>query len=108
MIGLSPEAGVIALTDHEYIYVCGNNIVIHNVSERTQRFIPGLEGSNGVSFISLTPCRRFLAVCERTNQAIVFIYDLVYPSRKRKVITNNELKASEFQSIGFVNPTDKL
>lgn len=51
MIGLNPtvKPGVIALSDHVFIFVCGNNIVIHNTIEKTQKYIPGIDGTQGIS-----------------------------------------------------------
>jgi hypothetical protein len=56
--------GVIALSDNQFIYVCGNNIVINNTTDKSQRYIPGIEGTQGISSFELSPCKRYLAVCE--------------------------------------------
>jgi hypothetical protein len=51
MLGLNTtvKPGVIALSDHVFIFVCGNNIVIHNTIEKTQKYIPGIDGTQGIS-----------------------------------------------------------
>jgi hypothetical protein len=35
MIGLNPHAGVIPQSEKKYIYVCGSNIVIADIEEKT-------------------------------------------------------------------------
>lgn len=98
---------MIAINENTFIYVCGNNIVIHNTIEKTQRYIPGIEGTQGISTFELSPCKRYLAVCERSSQAICVIYDLVTLKRKR-VLTSAEVNAGEFISLGFALSQDKL
>lgn len=93
--------GVIAINEHAFIYVCGNNIVIHNKMEMTQRYIPGIDGTQGISCFELSPCKRYLAVCEKSPVAAVcVVYDLVTLKRKR-VLTSADVRASEFTSLGF-------
>jgi hypothetical protein len=47
------------------VYVAGHNVIIYNVEENTQFFIPGSEGTECINFITLSPTNRFLAICER-------------------------------------------
>jgi hypothetical protein len=69
LIGLRPEVkpGVIAFNDSTFIFVCGNNIVIQNIDLKTQRYIPGIEGASGITFFCLSPCKRYIAVCEKAS-----------------------------------------
>ena len=108
MIGCSPQAGILVWREHTLIYMCGSNLVLHNTHDKSQRYLPCLPNSKGITCMKFSPCQRFLAVSERSEQAIVFIYDLLMPSRRRKVLTNNELKATEFVSMDFIAPADKL
>lgn len=109
MIGINPEVkpGVLALSDNIFVYACGNNIVIHNTIEKTQRYIPSIDGTQGISCMELSHCKRYLAVCERSTQAICIIYDLNTLKRKR-VLTSIEVNASEFTSLSFAQSADKL
>jgi len=45
MLGLNPNVkpGVIALSDKQFIFVCGNNVVIYDNKE--QKYIPGIDGT---------------------------------------------------------------
>ena len=118
MLGLNPRVkpGVLALTvpnkdnkdsrDQIYIFVCGNNIVLYNATEKTQKYIPGVDGTNGISTMQLSPCKRYLAVCERHVQAICVVYDLFTLKRKR-FLTSVEVMATEFTDIGFAISQDK-
>lgn len=109
MLGLNPHVkpGILALSDHVYIFVCGNNIVIHNTIEKTQKYIPGVDGTQGITTMELSPCKRYLAVCERHTQAICVIYDLVTLKRKR-FLTAAEASATEFTDLSFATSSDKL
>jgi hypothetical protein len=33
----------------------------------TQKYISGIEGTNGITTLALSPCKRFLAVCEKAK-----------------------------------------
>jgi hypothetical protein len=67
LIGLKPDVkpGIIAFDENTFIFVCGNNIVIQNTRVKTQKYIPGIEGASGITFFCLSPCKRYLAVCEK-------------------------------------------
>lgn len=81
--------------------------MVHNILEKTQRYILGIEGSQGITSFELSPCKRYLAVCERSTQAICIVYDLNTLKRKR-ILTSAEIAATEFTSISFATSADKL
>jgi hypothetical protein len=63
--------------DHNtVIYPCGHNIVIYRTDEKSQRFIPGLEGSEGITAMALSSNKKTLAVCEKSSKAIVSLYNV--------------------------------
>ena len=64
------------LGDHHVIYPCGHNMVIYCLDDKSQIFIPGIEGSEGITTLALSPSKRFLAVCEKSEHALCIIYDL--------------------------------
>ncbi len=90
------------------LYPCGHNIVIYNLDDKSQVYIPGVEGSEGITTLALSPSRRFLAVCERAEKALCLIYDLsginqIPPlqPRRRKILTSQDYNSKEFISACF-------
>ena len=64
------------LDDNTVIYPCGHNVVIYRTDEKSQRFIPGLEGSEGITALALSPDKKHLAVCERAAKAVCTVYNV--------------------------------
>ena len=54
----------------------GRNTILYNIDQRTQRFIPGLDKSMGMTALAVSPNRRYIAVAEKAEKATVAIYDL--------------------------------
>ena len=67
---------VLFLEDNIVAYPCGHNIIIYYIAEEMQRFIPGVEGSQGITALALAPNRKFLAVCEKAQNAICTVYNI--------------------------------
>jgi hypothetical protein len=106
------------LGDHHVIYPCGHYVVIFCLDDKSQIFIPGIEGSEGITTLAISPSKRFLAVCEKSEHAICIIYDLYgvttpkngvyqYPKRK-KVLTSHDCSAKEFVSACFSPHHEKI
>jgi len=68
-MGINPniKPGIGGLDDRVFIYSCGNNIVIYNSKEKTQKYISGTDGTQGISMFELSPCKNYLAVCEKSS-----------------------------------------
>jgi len=108
---------VIYLDDNIVCYPCGHNVVIYYMTEKMQRFIPGIEGSQGITALALSPSRKFLAVCEKGTNAICTVYNIGkflelsvekksqsifdVPLKKRKILCSSEDPAKEFVSADF-------
>ena len=92
-LGIRPDVpGCIVFKDKQtIIYPCGKNLVVANLENGKQQFIPyaGDYGDDGVTALAITPNRRFLAVAEQYEPAVVTIWDL-QTTRRRKVITAKE------------------
>lgn len=61
------------------MYVAGHNVIIFNPEENegTQQFIPGSEGTECINFITISPAKKFLAICERGDvRAQCTIYNM--------------------------------
>jgi hypothetical protein len=76
----------------------GHNIVIYNNESKTQKFIHGLENSDEITALAVSPCKRFLASAEKGEKSTVVIYDL-RTLKKRKVLTTPESLSSEVLAI---------
>jgi hypothetical protein len=65
------KSNIFYLNDNTVLYPVGHNIVILNTEEKTQRYIPGIEGSEGITAVAVSPSKKFLAVSERTDKGPV-------------------------------------
>lgn len=58
--------------------------------------------------MAISPSKRNLAVCERADHAVCFVYDLHAPNRKPRVLTSTEIDAAEFVDVKFAHSSEKL
>jgi hypothetical protein len=59
------------------VYPVGHNVCIYNIEEKTQRFIPGLDGSERITGLAVSRTKRFLAIAESTEKTpVCTVYDL--------------------------------
>ncbi|VDK34050.1 unnamed protein product [Taenia asiatica] len=87
--------------EHTVIYPCGSNLVLYNLERKSQKFIPGLEKSNGMTSMATSPNRRYVALAEKTDEGpCIAIYDLASLKRK-KLLRGTGLITEEFISISF-------
>ena len=92
------------LDEHEVIYPAGHNVVFFNLDDKTQRYISGIEGTEGITALALTKSKKFLAVAERNEKApIVCIYDTQTLKVKKRIISDqmDQKDVKEFISIAF-------
>ena len=97
------------IDDQTVCYSVGHNVVLYNIEEKTQKYIPGTEGSEAITALAVTRSKKFLAIAEKTERTpICIIYDLQTLKRK-KVIASTELKKEnkEFISIAFSAKNEK-
>ena len=94
------------LEDNRVLYPCGHNIVIYHTEERTQKYIPGIEGSEGITALAISPSKKFLAVAEAAERAICCVYDLHTMKRKR-IITSSDYQSKSFLSLAFAPSAEK-
>ena len=115
---------VIFLDDNVVCYPCGHNVVVYYMTSKMQRFIPGIEGSQGITALALSASRKFLAVCEKGANAICTVYNIGkflelsvekkaqsifdVPLKKRKILCSSEDPAKEFVSADFCSKNEKL
>ena len=51
------------------------------------KFLPGTEGTTRITCYAISPLKRYLAVAEEAERAVVFVYDIEKPNRRRKILT---------------------
>lgn len=66
---------VLFYDDHEVIYPAGHNVIFYQTEEKVQRYIPGIEGTQGITALALSKSKDWLAVAEKHERTpIVTIY----------------------------------
>lgn len=91
--------------------MAGHNVIIYNMDERSQHFIPGTEGTEGINTICLSASGKFLAVCETGERAHCMIYEIPahklrkripeYESHGGSAVTELDYKCKQFLSAAF-------
>ncbi|CAB4004810.1 cilia- and flagella-associated 57-like, partial [Paramuricea clavata] len=88
------------LDEQTIVFPTGSNCILYNIDQKSQRFIPGTDKSPGITAMAVSPNRRYVAIAERSEKAIITIYDL-HTLRKRKVLTYPDGAATEYVSLAF-------
>ena len=94
------------LDDQTVIYPCGHNIVFYNTDDKVQKYIPGIEGSEGISALALSPSKKFLAVCEIAEKAVCCVFD-TSTLKRRKILTSMDYNSKSFVSVNFAPSNEK-
>lgn len=93
--------------DKKVMYVAGHNVVVYNPDEQSQTFIPGTEGTEGITHISVSNKAHLLAICERGDRkALCTIYNFQAAKKRQNVISELEFDnecytAKEFLGSAF-------
>ncbi|KAG7387905.1 Cilia- and flagella-associated protein 57 [Phytophthora pseudosyringae] len=94
------HSNVAFVDDQTVAYPAGHHVVVCSLDDKRQKFIAGTESSEGVTATALAPSRRFLAVAERSERALVSIFDLK-TLKKRKVLSSADAAARSYVSMAF-------
>lgn len=82
------------------LYPAGHNVVLYSPETKSQRLMPGTLESEGISALCVSGNRRLLAVAERSDKAMVTVYDL-QTLKRRKQLTTTEAGSKEYVSMSF-------
>jgi len=63
----SMKKSLFFLDDHRVIYPAGHNVVVYNVEDKSQAYFHGKDNFLGISAISLSPLRKYLAIGQMGN-----------------------------------------
>ncbi|KAK1930342.1 Cilia- and flagella-associated protein 57 [Phytophthora citrophthora] len=94
------HSNVAFVDDQTVAYPAGHHVVVCSLDDKRQKFIAATEASEGVTATALAPSRRFLAVAERSERALVSIFDLK-TLKKRKVLSSADAQARSYVSMAF-------
>jgi hypothetical protein len=75
--------------DGSVIYPSGHNVVLYSPDNRTQRLIPGTLESEGITAMCVSSNRRLLAVAERSEKAMITVYDLQTLKRRKVLVASD-------------------
>ena len=81
--------GAFFLGDGTIVFIVGHNVVLHHLETKTQRFIPGLVESDGITAAAISSQRRHLALAEKNDNTPIVIFDL-QTLKRRKVLVAGE------------------
>lgn len=97
----SVTSSVCYLDERTVLYPSGANIVLCNVEQKMQKFIPLTPGSEGATALAVSPNKRYVAVAEKKGERpIITIFDIT-TLRKKKVLTYTEGTFQEYVCLGF-------
>jgi WD40 repeat protein len=97
---------IFLLEDHRVVYPAGHNVVVYNMEDKSQYFYAGSEGSEGITAITVSPGKKYIAICERSDKAQCYIFDTT-TQRRRKCLVANECESKDFISVAFSPSNEK-
>lgn len=71
------------------MYPAGHNVVLYHMESRSQRFIPGSVESEGITSLSVSANKRYLAVAEQAAKGMITVFDL-QTLKRRKVLVSTD------------------
>ena len=83
------------------VYPAGSNVVVYNIDQKIQKFIPNSEKSAGLTTICVSQNRRYIAIAEKVaDKPTVTIFDL-HTLRKKKTLPFSDTQSNEIVSMSF-------
>ena len=80
---------VLFAEDGSIIYPSGHNVVLYSPDTRQQRLIPGTLESEGITAMCVSSNKRLLAVAERSEKAMITVYDLQTLKRRKVLVATD-------------------
>ena len=89
------------LDEQSILYPSGANLVLFNVDQKVQKFIPCSVGSEGMTALAVSPNKRYAAVAEKkSDKPTISVFDL-NTQKRRKVLSILDIASQEFISLAF-------
>ena len=90
------------LDEQNIIYPSGANLVIFNIDQKQQKFIPCNLNSEGMTALAISSNKRYAAIAEKKSEKpTVTIFDLITLKRRKVLSLSQEISSQEFISIAF-------
>jgi len=83
------------------VYPCGHNVIVYNLESKEQQFLHAVEtAGKGITALAVAPNKRYVAVAEQAERAVVHIHDL-NTLRRRKTLTLSDALADTCVWVAF-------
>ena len=69
--------------------------------------ILGVDGTQGITAMAVSPNKKYLAICEKAERAVCIIYE-VNTLKRRRILTTDDSDAQEFIDVKFAYSEEKL
>lgn len=90
------------LDEQSILYPSGANLIIFNIDQKVQRFIPCSLGSDGMTSIAVSPNKRYAAVAEKRNEKpVIMVIDLTTLKKKKTLVVTEPVSSTTIISIAF-------
>lgn len=74
------------------VYPSAASLVVYNTETKTQKFVPNTPDTEGITAVAIASNRKFLAVAEKADDAVITIYDL-QTYKKRKTLQTKQVES---------------
>ncbi|KAI8809706.1 WD40-repeat-containing domain protein [Cladochytrium replicatum] len=85
------------------IYPAGNNLIVSNIEQKSQRVVPVVAGPETITALALAPDRHIFAVGEKGERPSITVYDLPNFRKRRTLMATGDGSqiSKSFTSIAF-------
>eukprot|EP00746_Dinoflagellata_sp_MGD_P071928 gnl/MRDRNA2_/MRDRNA2_29238_c0_seq1.p1 gnl/MRDRNA2_/MRDRNA2_29238_c0~~gnl/MRDRNA2_/MRDRNA2_29238_c0_seq1.p1 ORF type:complete len:1218 (-),score=322.40 gnl/MRDRNA2_/MRDRNA2_29238_c0_seq1:252-3905(-) len=91
-----------AAEENQVLYPAGHNTVLYFTDQKTQKIFPGVEGTEGITCLAVSPNRKYMAVAERCpDHGICTVFDLNTGKKKRGTLSYADSDAKEHVCVAF-------
>jgi hypothetical protein len=84
-ISSNVRQNIFFIDEQHIIYPCGSNMIMYNLEQKSQRFLPVSDHGVIISAITLSSNHKLLATCEKTKIPSITIIDMLSLRRKRSL-----------------------
>ncbi|XP_075215374.1 testes of unusual size [Lycorma delicatula] len=89
------------VTDHDILYPAGGLLIIHNYTQKQQKYIKLSDSQKVISMIVVSPNKKIVALAEKGEKPSITLYDLTTLKKKKVLGLPYESAVHEFASVTF-------